>query len=283
MRHPSYYDKSKSFLHKDGSIVIEMGNSWIPGRPVQSLLHLESLIDFVKHPESDLRLCQQFVCYNPTRLPSPATWVTVKRIRTTDSYTNVWWMAKSDFPKADNKKVLRAYSDGMKSLLKRQSYNTGRRPSQHIISETGFLSDNGGSIAHNVLEFEQMDPERQVRLPEVLNPLIGNSLSISNNNSNDYFMRVVRERGLELHPARMPYALPAFFIEFLTQPGDLVLDPFAGSNTTGFVAEFLNRNWLSIEILEDYVELSKIRFDDPILVEKENEKQLFTQQELILK
>ena len=59
-------------LTEDGSIVIEMGNSWVSGRPVQSLLHLESLIGFVNNPGTDLRLCQQFVCFNPSRLPSPA-------------------------------------------------------------------------------------------------------------------------------------------------------------------------------------------------------------------
>jgi site-specific DNA-methyltransferase (cytosine-N4-specific) len=97
-------------LTEDGSIVIEMGNSWMPGRPVQSLLHLESLIEFVNYSGADLRLCQQFACYNPSRLPSPAQWVTVNRIRTTDSFTHVWWISKSDYPKADNRKVLRPYS-----------------------------------------------------------------------------------------------------------------------------------------------------------------------------
>lgn len=63
-------------LTEDGSIVVEMGNSWVPGRPVQSLLHLESLIGFVNNSDADLRLCQQFVCFNPSRLPSPAAWVT---------------------------------------------------------------------------------------------------------------------------------------------------------------------------------------------------------------
>ncbi len=125
-------------LAPDGSIVIELGNSWIAGRPVQSLLHLESLINFVKRPEAGLRLCQQFVCYNPSRLPSPACWVSVERIRTTDSFTHLWWMAKSDFPKADNRKVLRPYSTDMKKLIKHQRFNRQERPSEHHISENGF-------------------------------------------------------------------------------------------------------------------------------------------------
>lgn len=244
-------------LAPDGSIVIEMGNAWVPGRPVQSLLHLESLIAFVENPNTDLRLCQQFICYNPTRLPSPAQWVTVKRIRLTDSYTHVWWMAKSDNPKADNRKVLRPYSKSMQALLKRQSYNFGVRPSQHHISKSSFLNDHGGSISHNLFELENFEDDREVRLP--------NAFSFSNTQSNDYFLRKCREREIIPHPARMPEGLAAFFIQFLTDPGDFVLDPFAGTNTTGFVAECLNRRWISIEAEEEYLPQAKIRFEDPII------------------
>lgn len=244
-------------LTDNGSIVIEMGNAWVPGRPVQSLLHLESLIGFLKNPDTNLRLCQQFICYNPSRLPSPTQWVTVKRIRTTDSYTQVWWMAKTDFPKADNRKVLRPYSKEMKELLIRKNYNAGKRPSEHLISKRGFMTDHQGSIMPNLLELEPMDENREVRLP--------NAFSFSNTESNDFFMRKCREKGIIPHPARMPKGLAAFFIEFLTDPGDLVLDPFAGSNTTGFVAERQNRRWTSIEIKEEYAMQSQIRFEDPIL------------------
>ena len=83
-------------LTPDGSIVIELGNAWEKDRPVQSLLHLNSLISFVNNEKANLRLCQEFICYNPARLPSPAQWVTINRIRTIDSFTHVWWMANSD-------------------------------------------------------------------------------------------------------------------------------------------------------------------------------------------
>ena len=53
-------------LADDGSIVIELGNSWEPSRPVQSLLPLQSLLGFVSHKETELRLIQEFVCYNPS-------------------------------------------------------------------------------------------------------------------------------------------------------------------------------------------------------------------------
>ncbi len=241
-------------LTDDGSIVIELGNAWAADRPVQSLLHLECLLGFVKNPKANLRLCQEFICYNPARLPSPAQWVTVNRIRTIDSFTHVWWMAKSDYPKADNRKVLRPYSKSMKKLLEKQKYNSGTRPSEHKISETGFLTDHGGSIMHNFLECDQIDPKRALRLP-------ANAFSLANTRSNDAFLKKCREQELVPHPARMQMELASFFIEFLTDPGDLVLDPFGGSNTTGYCAERSNRRWISIEAQPDYAKQSQLRFE----------------------
>jgi DNA modification methylase len=248
-------------LTEDGSIVIELGNSWEPKHPVQSLLHIESLLKFVNNPRANLRLCQEFICYNPSRLPSPAQWVTVNRIRTVDSFTRLWWMAKSDYPKANNNKVLRPYSKSMKALLKRKQFNAGKRPSEHNIDNKAFLKDNNGSIMHNVIELEHIDEKRDPRLPE-------NMLSFANTTSQDFFSSTCRKKGIKIHPARMPLPLASFFIEFLTDPGDIVFDPFAGSNTTGYCAELLNRNWVSMEIMEDYAEQSKIRFENPDLKSK---------------
>lgn len=245
-------------LTDDGSIIIELGNSWEPNRPIQSTLGLEALLEFVNAEGANLRLCQQFVCYNPSRLPSPAQWVTVNRIRTIDSFTHVWWLSKSDYPKADNRKVLRPYSKSMQNLLKRQSYNSGVRPSEHKISKNSFLLNHNGSIMHNVLELEKIDEDRDLRLPH-------NMFSMSNTNSNDFFLNKCREVGIRPHPARMQPGLVSFFTDFLTDEGDIILDPFAGSNTSGYVAEKLKRNWVGIEIDEDYGKQSILRFKDPEL------------------
>lgn len=245
-------------LAPGGSIVIELGNAWERDRPVQSLLTLKSLLAFAENQNANLRLCQEFICYNPARLPSPAHWVTVNRIRTIDSFTHVWWLAKSDFPKADNSKVLRPYSKSMKRLLEKGTYNAGKRPSEHTISPKGFLAAHEGSITHNVLELEMMDEKRDVRFPQ-------NALSISNTKSNDYFSKECKKRGVVPHPARMPTELVSFFIEFLTDKGDLVLDPFAGSNTTGYCAEKLGRKWIGIDTEISYGIQSRYRFTDPDL------------------
>lgn len=245
-------------LTENGSIVMELGNAWEKDRPVQSLLHLKSLMGFVENPLANLRLCQEFICYNPARLPSPAQWVTIKRIRTIDSFTHVWWMSNSDYPKADNKKTLRPYSKSMQKLLEKGKYNSGKRPSEHVISEKSFLKNNNGSISHNVLELEQIDAKKELRLPYSM-------FSVSNTKSNDFFTKTCKQRNIIPHPARMPLELASFFIEFLTDEGDLVLDPFSGSNTTGFCAEKLKRNWVSIEANNKYGDQSMIRFEEPDL------------------
>lgn len=223
----------KEMLTPNGSIVLEMGNAWEPGKPVMATLALEALLEFRKRGE--LNLAQQFICYNPARLPSPAQWVNVERIRVKDSYTHVWWMSASERPYADNRQVLNPYSEAMVDLLKRQNYNHGKRPSEHHIGEKSFLKNNNGSIPSNVL-------------------------TLSNTNNSDLYQRYCKKRRLKLHPARMPAGLPEFFIKFLTKKGDVVLDPFAGSNTTGAVAERLQRRWISIEADLGYVRGSRGRF-----------------------
>lgn len=240
-------------LTPTGSIVMELGNAWEPGRPIQSLLPLRSLLGFVQHSKADLRLCQEFICHNPARLPSPGQWVTIERTRVTDSYTHLWWMSRTDNPKANNRNVLRPYSKSTTIMQRRGKFNAGPRPSGHVISEQAFLKDNGGSIMPNVLEIEPIDPNKDSRLPT-------NAFTIAHTNSNDYYLRECKRRNVEPHPARMPLQLIDFFLQFLTDPGDLVFDPFAGSNATGFCAEGIERRWVSIEANPDYVIHSDIRF-----------------------
>ncbi len=227
----------KRMLTPNGSIVIEMGNSWEPGMPVMSTLALRALLEF--QSKNELYLCQEFIWQNPAKLPSPAQWVNVERIRVKDSFTKLWWMSPNQTPKANNKRVLQNYSEAMKDLLKKGSYNAGKRPSEHNISETAFLRDNGGSIPSNVLTY-------------------------ANTHSSDAYQIFCRENNLQPHPARMPSELAKFFIKFLTEPGDTVLDPFGGSNTTGAAAEELERFWISIETSEDYINGSRGRFGERI-------------------
>jgi site-specific DNA-methyltransferase (cytosine-N4-specific) len=225
--------KLRPLLKPRGSIVMEVGNAWEPGRPVMSTLALRALLAFLD--TGKLLLCQQFIYNNPARLPGPAQWVTVERIRVKDSYSHLWWMAATDRPKATNRRILQPYSVSMLKLLKSKKYNAGARPSEHHIGKTSFFRQHKGAIPSNVITF-------------------------TNTQASSPYLNYCRLRNLTLHPARMPIGLAEFFIKFLTKPGDLVLDPFAGSNTTGAAAEALCRKWIAIEPDRGYVKGSRGRF-----------------------
>jgi DNA modification methylase len=216
-------------LKPTGSFVVDIGGTWDVGQPTRSLYQYELLIRLCERFE----FAQEFFWHNPAKLPSPAEWVTVRRIRVTDAVNTVWWLSKTGWPKADNRRVLRPYSDSMKNLIAK-GYKAKLRPSGHDISGN-FRKDLGGSIPHNLLQ-------------------------ISNTDSNGQYLQTCKAQGVKPHPARFPRGLPDFFIRFLTEPSDLVLDPFAGSNVTGWAAEDLRRYWLAIELQEDYLSASQYRF-----------------------
>lgn len=223
----------KNLLKDNGSLVIELGNAWESGKPIMSLLPIESLICLKE--AGNFNLCQEFIWFNTTKLPTPAQWVNIERIRVKDAFTRLWWLSPSERPKANNRNVLMEYSESMKKLLKNKRYNYGKRPSEHNIGKNSFLKNNFGSIPSNVLP-------------------------IAHTTSNDPYLNYCRENDLPYHPARMPVQLAEFFIKFLTVPGDIVVDPFAGSNVTGYAAEKNDRKWRSVEKEMIYAQTSKARF-----------------------
>jgi len=229
-----------------GSIVIELGNGWNPGMPTVSTVGIKALLAFQE--AANLHLCQEFICYNPARLPTPAEWVAVRRTRVKDAFTRVWWLSPNPDPKADNRRVLTEYSESMRKLLRRGTYTGGKRPSEHSIGASSFLTDNGGAIPPNVLVPPDAECEAQAVLP------------IANTASKSGYHEMCRQRNVPRHPASMPELLVEFFVRFLTDPSDVVFDPFSGSNTTGAVAERLGRDWVGIEADANYAEASKVRF-----------------------
>lgn len=228
-------------LADDGSFVLNIGGSYNPKKPTRSLYHYKLLIQLVE--EVGFHLAQECFWYNPAKMPVPAEWVTVRRVRIRDSVEYVWWLSKSPFPKADNRKVLRPYSKDMLRLAQKGVRATVR-PSGHAIRSSFDKIGNGGSIPPNVIEGE---------IPTDM-------LTLGNNSANDIYTKRCKESGIKIHPARFPSALPDFFIKLLTDEHDLVLDPFAGSNTTGAVAEQLDRRWIAMELQQEYLEASRFRF-----------------------
>ena len=218
-------------LKDNGSLVIDIGGAWNKGYPSRNLYHFKLLImlcdDFGFH------LAQDFYWWNPSKLPTPAEWVTVRRVRVKDAVNTVWWLSPTPWPKASNRRVLQPYSPSMQELLTK-GYRAKKRPSGHDISRK-FGVDNGAAIPPNLL-------------------------AIPNTESNSFYLRYCEQKGFKPHPARYPAELPEYFIRMLTEPADLVVDPFAGSCVTGEVCERTGRRWTCIEHLREYCEAALGRF-----------------------
>jgi len=223
-------------LKDSGSFVLDLGGAYKRGKPVRSLYNYRVLLDFCDR--LGYELAEEFFWFNPSKLPSPIEWVNKRKIRAKDSVNTVWWFSRTADPKADVTRVLVPYSERMKKLLQNPDkyYRPKGRPSGHAIAKA-FAKDNGGAIPSNLLQ-------------------------IPNTESNSGYLRLCKMLQRNRHPARFPCALPRFFIQFLTDPEDVVLDIFSGSNTTGQVAEELGRRWISMELSRQYAALSAVRFMD---------------------
>jgi DNA modification methylase len=248
-----FVPKVKRVLTPDGSFVVDIGGGWQKGQPTRSLYHFE-LLTHLAGSKGPFNLAQDFYWYNPAKLPTPAEWVTIRRIRVTDAVNHVWWLSKEEFPEADNTRVLQEYSDSQKKLME-DGYKDKKRPSGHDISDKFDEPQNGnGSIPSNLIE-------------------------AANTASNTHYLKACRELEIDPHPARFPRKLPKFFVKFLTsnppyenEDPPIVLDIFGGSNMTGEIAASLGRNWLTFEQQEQYVQTSQLRFLTMEEIKKRNDK-----------
>ena len=227
----SFFDDFYRILKPTGSLVIDLGGSWIRGQPTRSIYQFELVIRACR--EHNFHLAQEFFWWNTAKLPSPAQWVNIDRVRVKDAVNYVWWFSKTPHPKANNKKVLWEYSDSMENLFKR-GYNKEDRPSEHRVSDV-FNNDNKGSIPPNFL-------------------------AVANTRVDVKYQDYCKSKELEIHPARFPREIPDFFVSFLTDKDDLVFDPFAGSCVTGHSAEKKERNWICTDLDEGYLKGAKGRF-----------------------
>ncbi len=210
-------------LKDTGSLVMDLSGGWTKGYPTKNLSEYRVLLNYCD--KIGFSLAQDFFWWDPSKLPTPVAWVNVKRVRVKDAVNKIWWFSKTQNPKADNNKVLQKYSASMELVLEKGT-NTGKRSSGHEVSDK-FKINNRGSIPPNLI-------------------------AMANSNRDEY-LNYCKENNLTIHPARFSSIIPEFFIRMLTDENDSVLDPFAGSCVTGYVAEKLKRNWVCCDKEYDYL------------------------------
>lgn len=236
----SFAEKAFVKLKDTGSFVIDLGGAYNKNEPSYCLYQFKLLIELCDN--FGFKLAQPFYWHNPSALPAPIEWVNKRKLRAKNSVNTIWWLCKDPNKcKANISNVLTPYSDRMLKLLKRPNdflkEDKAIRPSGHILNLSSWNRNNGGAIPSNMLQFP-------------------------NTESNSQYLRYCKCLNLKSHPARYPLSLPEFFIKFLTEERDCVVDIFAGSNTTGNAAEKLHRHWISFELSKEYVASSAFRFCD---------------------
>lgn len=103
---------------------------------------------------------------------------------------------------------------------------------------------------------------REMNEGGVINWLVSNTTELD---------KKCKERGIEQnHNATFPLMIPSVFINLTTKPGDLVIDGFNGTASTGAACQVLGRNYVGFELNKNYISVSKVRMD---LVEDELNEQ----------
>ena len=220
-----------------GSMILNVAELYDPTLPIKGE-HV-SRLRIRLADETRFRVLDSLMWLNSSRLPTPVSWVSQRRIRLKPGLEHLLWISTNPFAKADNRQILQPYGDWMRKRIAGQTSNarTGRQHGGNYISERGFSRDNGGSIASNLI-------------------VAGAS------GGNRSYYAGARADGLPIHPAMMPIKVAEKCIAFTTSVGDLVFDPFAGSGTTAEAAERLGRRWLTCDASLAYGVGSRHRFPE---------------------
>ncbi len=221
-----FFTDARRVLDPGGSLVINlMDMQSAPGIPTLSLYKEKLLLHLVE--QAGYHLIQNLHWHSPCKMAT-GHWVTVRRERITPSVENLFWLSRSPRPRVYQQQVLQPYGKEMRRYLRQGGLRRKTRPSGQGSALLSHAIDHGGSIPKTLLTFP-------------------------NSHGNTPYHQFCRENGFPIHPATMPEGVAEFCINLLTRKRDLVWDPFGGRNTTGSVAERLDRQWVSNEKSLSYI------------------------------
>lgn len=221
-----------SALVPGGSIVLNIGNDVFLERSPARSMYAERLL-LALHDRLGLHLMDRVPWVNYSKPPGPTWWACVNRVQLASAHELVYWLTNDPARvRSDNRRVLEAHSERHRELIaaggerRTASYGDGA----YRLRPGDFGSPTAGRIPRNVIE-------RGHVCADTLR-----------------YRKHAAERGLPLHGAMYPTDIPDFFVRFLTEPGDLGVDPFGGTARTGLAAERLGRRWLVVEWMLQYLQ-----------------------------
>lgn len=223
-----------------GSVCLNMGqDAFVKGTPARSVF-LER-VTLALHDRLGLYLMDRSVWHNPSKPPGPTIWSSRDRVQLNSAFEFVLWFTNDPRRvRADNRRVLEAHTEQHLKLIaqggeqRHAQYGDGA----YTIRPGSFGQATPGRIPRNVMTFGHRCRDTQ------------------------QLRRIAQELGLPMHGATFPTRLPDFWIRFLTEPGDLVLDSLCGWGKTALAAQRLQRRWLIVDKVLDYLRASGEMFRD---------------------
>lgn len=223
-----------------GSIAVNISNDvFEPGLPSRSTYRERFVI--AMEDRFGMHKMDEIVWQNLSKAPGPYQWASRKRMQLNTGYEPVYVFCNDPLKSfADNQRVLQPHSPEHLRLIRSGGEKRSRinSDSSYRIREGAFSRETAGRIPKNVMSFGHANKEAR-RL-----------------------QALAKSQGLPVHGASMPLALAIFLVQYLSRPGDLVVDPFGGTLTTARACEMLGRLWLASEIMAEYVHVGGYRFDD---------------------
>jgi site-specific DNA-methyltransferase (cytosine-N4-specific) len=226
-------------LARGGSLVLNVTQDvFESGSPARST-YLERMV-IALCDRLGLSLMDRLVWSNPSKPPGPVRWSSIERVQLNVGWEPVLWFTNDpSVVNSNNRNVLLQHTERHQALMRNGGEQRDRRFSDgayNLRAGASFSNETAGRIPRNVLSFGHACAGQQA------------------------YKRAARALGLPVHGAPMPESLARFLVQFLTEPGQLVVDFCAGSQTVPAVCEELGRPWLSTELMGEYIRGGAERF-----------------------
>jgi len=227
-------------LFDGGNVALNIGNDIFESGSPERSIYVERLV-IALVDRLGLKLMDRIPWSCPNKIPGPIAWASKQRIQLNSGYEHILWFCNNPNKCiSNNQRVLRPHTSEHQKFI-----DSGGQKSLSINGDGAYIKKEGawsnktsGTIPKNVLTFHNVCSK-------------GRKVS-----------QYAKSLGIPAHSAKMPYSLADFLVRFLSRDGDLIVDPFGGTFTTGEAAERNNRRWICTDMIWEYVRQSFIRFDD---------------------